>query len=103
MKSDLIIGTILVGVIFAATGLSLVHYKVFAPKFADAQREVYENSTSYIQGKTQILNKYRGEYALANDSQKLLLKSVILREATTVDNSKLPVDIQMFIQKLKDE
>jgi hypothetical protein len=40
------------GIGFLATGGDLVIYRFWAPKYANAQREVFVNTNSYVQGKT---------------------------------------------------
>lgn len=88
---------------FAATGGDLIIYRFWAPKQANAQREVFVNTNSYIQGKTDYLSRLRLEYTTSKDpDQKAALKTLILSEAVNVDNSKLPMDLQGFIQSLKE-
>lgn len=87
---------------FAATGGDLLTYKFFAPKYANAQREVFQNSTSFVQGKAEYIGKLRYQYLQADGAQKDALKSLILSEASTVvDKSQLPPDIQGFVRTLE--
>ena len=91
------------GLGFLATGGDLAIYRFWAPKYANAQREVFVNTNSYIQGKTDYLSRLRMEYTTSKDpDQKAALKTLILTEASNVDNSKLPTDLQGFIQSLKE-
>jgi hypothetical protein len=88
---------------FLATGGDLAIYRFWAPKQANAEREVFVNTNSYIQGKTDYLNRLRFEYTSSKDTeQKAALKTLILSEASNVDNSKLPNDLQGFIENLKE-
>jgi hypothetical protein len=90
------------GVGSLATGGNLVIYRFWAPKQANAEREVFVNTNSYIQGKTDYLSRLRFEYQSSKDeSQKAALRTLILSEAANVDNSKLPTDLQGFIANLK--
>lgn len=93
------------GLGFIATGGDLFIYRFWAPKMENAKREVFENTQSYVQGKAEHLTKLRYDYERADDKdgQKSALRSYILTEASTVDNSKLPPDLQRFISKLKYE
>lgn len=87
---------------FIATGGDLVIYKFWAPKQENARRQVFENTQSYVQGKVEYLTRLRYQYSTAStDDQKYALKTMILDEASTVDNSKLPSDLQSFISNLK--
>ena len=91
------------GIGFLATGGDLAIYRFWAPKYANAQREVFVNTNSYIQGKTDYLSRLRFEYQASKDAdQKAALRTLILTEASNVDNSKLPIDLQGFIQNLKE-
>jgi hypothetical protein len=94
---------LLYGLGFLATGGDLAIYRFWAPKQANAQREVFVNTNSYIQGKTDYLNRLRFEYVASKDAdQKASLRTLILSEAANVDNSKLPIDLQAFISTLKE-
>ena len=86
---------------FIGTGGDLAIYRFWAPKQENAKRVVFENTQSYVQGKTEHLTELQLDYSTADGSQKKMLRNVILREASTVDNSKLPVDLQVFINDLK--
>jgi hypothetical protein len=91
------------GIGFLATGGDLAIYRFWAPKRANAEREVFVNTNAYIQGKTDYLSRLRLEYTTSKDEdQKAALNTLILTEASNVDNSKLPIDLQGFIQSLKE-
>lgn len=73
-------------------------------KQANAEREVFVNTNAYVQGKTVYLTRLRLAYKTSDsEAQKSALKDTILTEASTVDNEKLPVDLQVFIHSLKGE
>jgi hypothetical protein len=86
---------------FAATGGNLAIYRFWAPKQADAERVVFQNTQSFVQGKAEFINQLRLAYETADGAQKEALRQSILTEASTVDNSKLPVDEQIFIRSLR--
>lgn len=92
---------LLFGIGFVATGGDLLTYKFWAPKYANAQREVFENTQSYVEGKTGYINQLRLDYERADGPQKEMLRRTILTEAATVDNGKLPADIQIFLRSLR--
>ena len=93
---------IIYGIGFLATGGDLFIYKFWAPKRANAERQVFVNTNSYIQGKTDYLSRLRLEYSTSKDSdEKAALKNLIITEASNVDNSKLPPDLAGFIASLK--
>jgi hypothetical protein len=89
---------------FISTGADLATYKFWAPKQANAERQVFVNTNSYIQGKTDYLSRLRFEYQSTSDpDQKAAMRTMILSEAANVDNSKLPADLAAFIQGLKGQ
>lgn len=93
---------VLYGLGFLATGGDLAIYQFWAPKRANAERKVFENTQSYVQGKTEYISRLRFQYQTAEGPQKQALRSLILTEAATVDNNKLPMDLQSFIDNLKE-
>lgn len=93
----------LLAVTWAIQGNDFFMYKVFAPKYAAVQREVFTNTPSYVQGTTQELQNMQFEYVKADSAHKDALASIILRRAAAIDNKLLPQDLQSFIEKLKSE
>ncbi len=94
---------IVYGLGFLATGGDLAIYRFWAPKQENARREVFENTQSYVQGKTEYLSKLRFQYQEAEpgSAHKASLRTLILSEASTVDTGKLPTDLQVFIGGLR--
>lgn len=104
-----IIGYVLLAVLviyglgFVATGGDLLIYKFWAPKRANAERQVFEQTQSYVQGKVEYLTRLRYEYKTSVDpAQKKALGQLVIDEASTIDNSKLSYDLQVFISTIKD-
>lgn len=89
------------GVGFLTTGGDLAIYRFWAPKQENAKRVVFENTQSYVEGKAQYISRLRYEYQSAEGAQRASLRTLILDEASTVDNSKLPPDLQAFISSLQ--
>jgi hypothetical protein len=85
---------------FIATGGDLLIYKFWAPKQENAKRQVFENTQSYVQGKIEYLTKLRYQYQEADGQHKDSLRLMILTEASTVDNNKLPPDLSGFIASI---
>lgn len=92
---------VIYGLGFLATGGDLAIYKYWAPKQAAAERQVFEQTPSFVHGKIEYLTRLRFEYQNATGAQKQGIAQLILDEASTVDNSQLPPDLQAFIQSLK--
>jgi len=89
------------GLGFLTTGGDLAIYRFWAPKRANAERVVFENTQSYVQGKIEFLTELRLDYESADGRQKEALRRTILTESSTIDNSKLPYDLQSFISGLR--
>ena len=87
---------------FVATGGDLATYKFWAPKRANAEREVFQNTQGFVQGKQEYLSRLEYNYQTAQTpDEKAGLKTLILSEASTVDNTKLTPELQNFISSLK--
>ena len=83
-------------------GISFFLYKVFAPKYEQTRREVFEQTKSYNQGMIQELQNMQFEYVKADDTHKQALASIILHRVADFPEDKLPVDLRTFIQKLRN-
>lgn len=94
----------LYGLGFLATGGDLAIYRFWAPRQANAEREVFVNTNSFIQGKISHLTQLELAYNLADprDAQRAALRTAILLEAAQVDTAKLPSGLRAFIYQLKE-
>lgn len=86
---------------FAVAGSDLVFYRFFAPKYAEVQREVFQNTPSYVNGMQQELDSMHLEWSTADDAHKSLIESIALQRASTMDNKDLSPDLQVWISQLK--
>ena len=84
-----------------AIGGGLMHFRFWAPKYRDAQREVFEQSQSYVQGKVSHLTRLRLSYESAEGTRREALRRTILTEAATVDSDDLPESLQAFITEVE--
>jgi hypothetical protein len=97
-----IVGFLGAGVLaFGLTALDLGFYKFWAPKYKAVERDVFEQSKPYVQGKITYLNRLKGDYIQAPEEQKPGLRQVILREAGQIDRDLLPADLKQFIEGLE--
>ena len=68
----------------------------------NANREVFEQTQSYVEGKRQELTKYRLEYMEDKDStDREAIRRTILSSFANFDENKLPADLQQFLDGLK--
>jgi len=68
---------------------SLGMFKFFAPKTQNIQREVFEDTKSYLHGVQQDLGKYYLEYQKADDAGKGAIRATIQMRFAEVDADKL--------------
>lgn len=91
---------------FMAQGTDFVLYQFFAPKRANLERKVYENTHSYNQGMVQELQSMQFDYEKTTDEKaKAALAGIILHRAADFPDAedKLPRDLYNFIQELKKQ
>ncbi|MEK7574482.1 MAG: hypothetical protein AAB514_03065 [Patescibacteria group bacterium] len=107
MKQTIVVAIIIVVVFFGFLwifqGNDFFLYKVFAPRYEAARRQVFEQSKAYNQGMIQELQNMQFEYAQADPAHKDALASIILHRAADYNESRLPSDLRGFIDKLKRE
>lgn len=91
---------------FLAQGTDFVLYKFFAPKYAAVQRDVYEQTPSYVRGNVQNLQSMRLEYnkmkSEGKEKEAAALKSVILQQADGLNQKDFPPDLLSFINSLRE-
>ena|ERR1700722_9674690 len=87
---------------FLITGGNLAMYRFWAPKQAAAQRQVFEQTQSYVEGKIAHLALLQTQYELATDfNEKMILRTYILSEASTVEEDNLPPRTVAFLNSLR--
>ena len=79
---------ILALVVIGGALFNLEYYKFFAPKYQDAKREVYENTSSYVRGKQQRLTDLCLEYEKVIDNHKAAIRQVILLEVEAITENE---------------
>ena len=80
----------LLAVMFAFGVVELEFFRFFAPRRQNIQREVFENTKSYTQGKIQDLAKYFDEYQKAKISEdKDAIASVVKMRFAEFDANKI--------------
>jgi hypothetical protein len=83
---------------FLATGGDLAIYRFWAPKQADAEREVFTHSQSYVQGKIQNIGQECHAYQTSDTgSAKDAFAAEIRNEAATIRIGDLPLDEQQCV------
>ena len=87
-----------------AQGTDFFMFQFWAPKYAKVQRQVFENTPSYVKGTISTMELQETTYLGSNDLKaKEGLKSIILHEAGTfnMDDPDVPQDLRTFVNSLK--
>ena len=79
---------IILAIGFGLEWLGIVKYSFLAPKMENAKREVYESSSSYIEGKRLALSKYYSEWKKASPEEKNSIRAVVLQDFISFDQTK---------------
>jgi hypothetical protein len=77
--------------------------KVFAPRMEQVRRETFEQSKAYNQGQAQQLEQFQFQYIKAAPADRPALATVILESSADYDSSKLPPNLQQFLESLRSE
>lgn len=99
----LVLGGIVAFGLLIAFGLSMRYggqeaRRFFEPRDRAIDRQVYEQTPSFVHGKTQFLGKLRRQYEAADTpASRASLREMILTEAAVVDASLLPQNLQSFL------
>ena len=89
--------------IFAINEFEIFGIKFWGVRKADANRKVFEQSQSYVEGKRQDLIKYRLEYMRADSADKVILKNTIAHAFANFDGNLLEPELKSFLDKMKFE
>ena len=96
---------ILIGLVLLDFGtgyLGVLKTKTVGKAQQNAEREVFEESQSYVEGKRQAAIKYYKEYRLATNEQKQSLEFIIAQDFANFDEDKyLSGELKAFIKKCK--
>lgn len=107
MKTALFVmgGLILAIVTVFALGIGGLEYKkFFAPRSQAIDRQIFQETPSFVHGKNQQITLFMTEYKLAEtDKKRATYKNLIIYEASTIDNELLNENIQAFIQELQGQ
>lgn len=96
----IIICALLIPIVVGLYGLGL--FKVFAPMKRDIDREVFENTKSYLHGIQQDLGKYYHEYQTADECGKSIIEATIRMRFAEVDANKLQSrELRTFLKKTR--
>lgn len=102
----IILGFILILIIGLALSWGMGWWGIFYKKTVgaadrDADREVFENTRSYNQGKVQELAKIKAEYDRASEEDKPALAATIRHRFADYDADRLPNGLGSWLRKIR--
>lgn len=89
------------GITWIAQGNDFFLFQYFGPKYANVQRQIFENTAPYNQGMAQDLRRMQEEYLKADGDHKPALGALILHNYASYDEAKLPSDLRGFYEQVK--
>jgi len=98
---------IIIGLMFLTGYIDVFYTKTVGKAKQNAQREVFEETQSYVEGKRQEILKIKLEYAKGDAETKIALKSHVVNQFANIDEDKwlekgyITLDIRNFIHKMK--
>lgn len=92
-----------IALLWIIQGNDFFMYKLFAPKYEQTRREVFESTKSYQQGMVQDLTRIKEEYVSATSEGREMLKQVYLQRLSDFDRSNLPPQLKIFTAQLEGE
>ncbi len=104
MRDGFKVTGVIIGLILLMVGGSYAYlgwYKDYAPRMQDAKHKVFKQTQGYIDGKITHLTRLRLDYQIKSEAHRSALRSIILAEASTVNRSRLPYDLRMFLETLE--
>jgi hypothetical protein len=96
---------VILGLMWVLTGNEFFLYKVFAPKVAVVQRQVWEESPSYIQGMVNNVSDLMGEWGKAKAKKDTIamraIEQSVLSRTSSFPLSKLPIELHQWVESIK--
>jgi len=92
---------IFVALIIGVPYCNLKYTEFFSPKFQNVERQVFEETKSYNQGKTQELAKYFDEYTRGKAEDKEAIASVIRIKFADYKADRLEYGLQQFLIQIR--
>ncbi len=94
-----------VGISWGFKYLGIIEYGIFEPKREEVRREVFKETRSFVESKTQDLAKYKLEYNSYikegdNQSAQAILSTVRI-QFSDVDKEDLPLELHSFLVRAR--
>lgn len=89
------------GLGWVVTGNQFFLYSYFAPKYANVQQKVFENTAPFNQGMALTLRQDQQSYVVADADHKTAIASLIVHDFADYDETNLPPDLRAFYDQIK--
>lgn len=88
---------------FVANGAKLANLKFWGTKYANAEREVFEESKSYNHGMVRDLQNLRMEYESSEEgsAERDVIAQTALHRFSAYDKGDLPPEMEQFLNELE--
>jgi hypothetical protein len=78
-------------------------YGFFQPRYVEVQYQTFKQSQSYNEGMVQQLAAYRVQYhAAISQGEKDAIRSTVLEQFASYNESNLPTDLSKFLNQMKE-
>ena len=97
------IAAMFIGLLFGAEWLGLKWKGYFKPKHESIEREVFEETKSFVHGKQQFLAKAKREYdKCTDDICRKAIENTILQECPTINADSIQNEqLRVFLKKCR--
>ena len=96
-----------IAIIFIANEFEIFGTRFWGVRKANAEREVFEQSQSYVQGKRQALIKYHHEWLTSDSSSRKAIEGTIRMEFASFDEDMYLKedykDLYTFLKSIKNK
>lgn len=73
----------------------------FGERYADADREIFENSKPFVHGSIENLARLKLQYELSDNQQhKDAIRAMVVTQTATLDKSQLPYELRVWVESL---
>lgn len=93
--------SLLVGVSYVSGWIRVHQTGTIEKSQQDAEREVFEESQSYVEGKRQEALKFYQEYNYSGKNEKLAIKKMVAHSFANFDENKLDLVLANFVRDCK--
>jgi len=89
--------------VFVLNYYGYASFAFFAPKYAETQNKVFQQSQQYNEGMVRDLQNLKREYLAADPEGKAALRALTLHRFEVYPFEQLPPDLQEFYRSLQNE